>query len=98
MQDKLAHERRRIEGLQAQLAAYERSRMNLAKSFFENRRLNDAARVIQRAYREHRNRRHKLAQQQRQQVLAEREAEEIPGQARAAEPARQGGQARMLSR
>ena len=68
MQGELSHDRQQIVGLQAQLEAYERSRMALAKSFFENRRVNDAARVIQRAYRAHRNWRLKTAQQQRQQV------------------------------
>ncbi|GAB4821469.1 hypothetical protein N2152v2_008515 [Parachlorella kessleri] len=69
LESELSQDRQQIVMLQAQLEAYERSRMALAKSFFENRRVNDAARVIQRAYRAHRNRRLKTAQQQRQQAL-----------------------------
>lgn len=45
-----------------QVDNYERSRMALAKSFFENKRCSDAAKLIQRRWREHRMRR--LRQQQ----------------------------------
>ena len=45
-----------------QVEGYERSRMALAKSFFENKRSSDAAKVIQRHWREHRM--HRMRQQQ----------------------------------
>lgn len=44
------------------MEGYERSRMALAKSFFENKRSSDAAKVIQRHWREHRL--HRMRRQQ----------------------------------
>ncbi|EFN53101.1 hypothetical protein CHLNCDRAFT_137435 [Chlorella variabilis] len=58
----LGEERDVVAELHTQVEGYERSRMALAKSFFENKRSSDAAKVIQRHWREHRM--HRMRQQQ----------------------------------
>ena len=60
---------------QATIDAYERSRLNLAQSFFEHKRVTDAARIIQRRYREHRLRRLQRQQNEGYQV---RDSLQIP--------------------
>ncbi|KAL4437271.1 hypothetical protein ABPG75_004410 [Micractinium tetrahymenae] len=59
----LREEHQLVGDLQAQVEGYERSRMALAKSFFENKVRSDAAKVIQRHWREHR-----LARMRKQQT------------------------------
>ena len=51
-----------------QVEGYERSRMALAKSFFENKMRSDAAKVIQRHWREHRLARMRQQQSEGYQV------------------------------
>ena len=71
LQAKLSAELRQAAGFQAQIDAYERSRLNLAHSFFEHKRVSDAARVIQRHYRDHRMRRLRRQQTEGYAALSE---------------------------
>ncbi|PRW45489.1 Kinesin-related 3 [Chlorella sorokiniana] len=65
----LDEERQLVAALQTQVEGYERSRMALAKSFFENKMRSDAAKMIQRHWRQYRLRRIRQQQTEGYQAL-----------------------------
>ncbi|KAI7845289.1 hypothetical protein COHA_001132 [Chlorella ohadii] len=70
----LNEERHNVAALQTQVEGYERSRMALAKSFFENKIRSDAAKTIQRHWRQYRLRRIRQQQTEGYQALTSAKA------------------------